>query len=189
MGIEAIPYEQAAEKLTNLEGWVCKKCKRFFGKDEHTARYCCAKDLPCRADGCDGRTKSRGWLYCQPCLDKRDLKKFLAREEVDWDEETPLVEHDNDRYFFDADDLWCEAEDRGVKPWDMMLVTCVKRSKPTFNMYDLFEDYLCEDQELLASATKIEKHINGWIQANAPIVWIPGKQRISEKSLRKIFPE
>ena len=82
MTTQAVPYEQAAEKVTDIEGWVCKKCRQFWAKDEHMARYCCAGDLPCETNGCDRRVKKHDFAYCKPCLTKRDLERYLKLEEI-----------------------------------------------------------------------------------------------------------
>ncbi len=189
MGTETLPYEQAAEKVTNLEGWVCKTCRQFWGKDQHMAQYCCAGDLPCKTEGCDARVKKHSYMYCQPCLDKRDLDRFLSLEEADWDGETPLVGYNDDNFFHDEDSIREQAEEMDVKPWEMRLVVCVKEEPPTFDMYEFLQDYLCEGQEEEANWGVMDKHVNAWIAKNAPTVWAQGKKRISEKSLRAIFAE
>ena len=187
METQTVPYEQAAEKVTNLEGWVCKKCRQFWGEDQHMARYCCAGDLPCETEGCDARVKKHSYMYCQSCLDKRDLEKYLSFKEVDWDGESPLVAYNDDHYYFDEDSIREHAEEMDVKPWEMRLVICVEESKPTFSMYDFLDDYLCEGQENDANWDVMDKHVNAWIQKNVPIVWIQSKQRVSEKNLRSVF--
>lgn len=53
---EPMRYEDAAALVGRLPGWQCAKCKRDHGDDpgsEHSARSCCARDLPCRGEGCD----------------------------------------------------------------------------------------------------------------------------------------
>ncbi len=189
MKTQTLPYEEAAERVANIEGWVCKTCKTFFGESEHPARWCCAKDIECDTEGCDTRIPKPGLLYCQPCLDKRDLEKYLKLEEIDWDGEAPLTAYNDDRYYFNEDDLREDAEELEIKPWEMRLMICVKESKPLFEVYEFLQDYLCEGQEYEAHWAEIDKQVNDWIDENAPTVWVQGTQRVSEKSLRLIFAE
>ena len=189
METKTLSYEQAAKRVTNVEGWICKTCKLFHGDNEHTARWCCAKDLKCETEGCDTRVPKPGLLYCQPCLNKRGLEKYLTFGEFDWDGDSPLVSYNDDRYYFNEDDLREHAEELEVKPWEMQLMICVKESKPRFEVYEFLQDYLCEGQEYEAHWAEIDKKVNDWIDGNAPTVWVQSSKRVSEKSLRAIFAE
>lgn len=70
---KTLDYEEAAE-VVQMHGWACKSCGRFYGNNEHSARYCCAQTLPCP---CGGR-RERGWTICASCRDKDNLDKWLA---------------------------------------------------------------------------------------------------------------
>ena len=183
---KTLPYEQAAEIKTGIEGWVCKTCRRFYGEEEHLARYCCAASRKCGNEGCQGRATS-AYIYCDDCLDKRRLAKWHALPAVPWDEKTPLVLHDDDRYFFSADDLYEYAEELGVKPEDLRLVLCVEERKPTFDMYEFLQDYLVDGQEYDADWEEIDKKVNAWIKENVPVVWVEGSKRPTLDSIRNIF--
>lgn len=180
---ESIPFEDAAELRTNISGWVCKTCRRFYGEDERTARYCCAGDLKCGSDDCNARIKKGGYIYCDPCLDKRARERWLKLEEASWDGETPLVLHDDDRYFFSEDDLTSYLEEHDLKMEDVCLVICEKAGKPIFEMYSFLDDYLAEGMEHEADWDKIDKIVNDWIDENVPTVWLPGDKRPTLKSL------
>lgn len=183
---EMLPNEEAAEFRTNIEGWVCKTCRRFYGNDlgaERTARYCCEKDHQCGTEGCENRAK-KNWIYCDPCLSKRDLERYLKLEEVEWDGETPLVEDDDDRFFFSADDLREHLEQEDIKLEDMRLVICVIDEPRSFDLRDFLDDHLPEGLEP-DDPTKLEAYVNRWIEKHVPRVWTSGKQRPSLESLKK----
>lgn len=81
-------YEDAAEKKM-VEGWVCKKCGRFWGKDEVIARSCCCTDRPCN---CGARIISETSVYRTRCDDCEKNWRDEAWEEAiskaklcDWD--------------------------------------------------------------------------------------------------------
>ncbi len=66
-----------AEHRTDLIGWVCRKCNRYWGKDERMARYCCTRQNVC---DCGGLTDP-GWSACSNCRSKRDVERTQKRVE------------------------------------------------------------------------------------------------------------
>ncbi len=177
-----LPFEEAAELRDNLSGWVCKTCRRYWANDEHAARWCCASDVECGKEGCKERT-DRGYTRCKTCRDKQDVAKWEALPEVEWDGETPLVEHDNDNFFFNEDDLERHLEDHDLKIEDLRLVVCVHGRKPSFDMDDHLSDYLPEDHDC-DDPTRINKVVNGWIEKHVPQMWVPGKTRPTLESVK-----
>lgn len=181
-----LPNEKAAEYRTNIEGWVCKTCRRFYGREEgaeRTARYCCEKDHKCGTEGCETRAK-KNWIYCDPCLSRRDLERYLKLEVVEWDGETPLVDDDGDRFFFSADDLRDHLDQEDLKLEDMRLVVCVIEEPRSFDMMDFLDGHLPEDMDI-DNPAKIEATVDRWIEKHVPKVWTAGKQRPSLGSLQK----
>lgn len=178
------PYEEAAEVVTGLSGWACKVCRRYWAEDEHMARWCCAGTLPCKSDGCANRVKKNAYVYCEPCLEKRRLERWLALPEVPWDGKTPLAVDDDDLYFFSEDDLREYLEENGLKPEDLRLVLCEEEPKPRFDMSDLVGDYLPEGLDMEGDPSRLEAHVNAWIEKNVPQVWNHGKARPTSASLR-----
>lgn len=185
-----LPNEQAAERVTNIAGWVCKTCRRFYGDEEgaeRAARYCCEKDHKCGTDGCQGRA-GKPWIYCDACNKKRDEERFLKIPVVDWDGEAPLVIHDDDRYFFDVGDLEEYLEEHGVGLDEIRLVLCEEDSKPHFSMDDFVSDYMGERDDIDAT-NRIDLTVNRWIDKHVPQMWVAGKTRPSPESLKKFVRE
>ncbi len=185
-----LSYEEAAEHLTGIEGWVCKTCRKFWTEDEHMARYCCSKDRRCETKDCPNRSLGRGFLYCQACSDLKDHERWLKLREVEWDGETPLVLHDDDRFFFAPDDLAWYLEDKNLKLEDVRLVIAEEDPKPEFELLDFLEDYLPEGGALDVGDTKrINGIVNRYIERYAPKVWIASDARPTLGSVRPwVFP-
>lgn len=181
---KTLPYEEAAEVVTGLSGWVCKICRRYWAGDEHMARWCCAGTLPCENKECKNRVKKHTYMYCDSCMETRRLKAWLALPEVEWDGETPLVEDDDDRYFFSGDDLREHVEEHALNLDDMRLVICEEESKPHFDMSDFVSDYLPDGLDMDGDPSKLEDRVNAWIEKNVPTVWVPGKKRPTLASLK-----
>lgn len=182
--------EEAAEFRTNIEGWVCKTCRRFYGNEpgaERTARYCCEKDHKCGTEGCENRAKKH-WIYCDSCMAKHDLERYLKLEVVEWDGEVPLVVHDDDEFFFSADDLSDYLDREGVKLEDMCLVVAVEDPPRHFDLSDFLDDHLPDGLEP-DDHTKLDAYVNRWIEKHVPKVWTAGKTRPSMESLRKYVTE
>jgi hypothetical protein len=180
------PNEDAAERVTNIAGWVCKTCRRFFGDapgSERSARYCCEKDHACGTGGCSGRAV-KPYVYCDPCKSKRELDRYLALQEVDWDGKTPLTMDDDDLYFFSEDDVMEYVAQFEGDPRDLRFVICVPARKPRFDIEDLFEnDEYLPDGMTLDDTTKINATVNRWIEKHAPDLWTAGKTRPSAASM------
>lgn len=182
--------EEAAERLTNIAGWICKTCRTFYGDQagaERAARYCCEKDHACDLEGCPNRAE-KPYIYCKPCRDKKDRERWLALPEVEWDGETPLVLHDDDTYFFSADDLQEYLDEHGLTLEQVQLVVAVPEEKPQFDMSEHLSDYLPEGMEMeCAEDTKINAVVNRWIEKHAPDVWVPGATRPTLASMTPLF--
>ena len=190
MKIGELSNEEAAERRTNLAGWVCKTCRQFYGDAEgaeRCARYCCEKDHACGTEGCSTRAE-RPWIYCEPCKEKRDVERWLALPEVPWDGETPLVLDRDDTYFFSEEDLGDYLEEHGIEIDDVRLVIAVKDTPPTFEMNEFLCDYIPDDnRDVALGSEEIDKTVNKWIEENAPQTWVPGKTRPTQGSLRESF--
>ena len=113
-----IRYEEAAEFRENIKGWVCKKCKRFWGNDsysEHGARICCATDVKC-AD-CDNRVTDKHRTLCESCMKKYDAKRYEERvanaETVEWDGEPFMI---NGELYSEIEDYLDACNDNEIEP-------------------------------------------------------------------------
>jgi len=177
-----IEYENAAEVRT-VSGWVCKTCGRFCGDDENLARYCCSKFVPCQTPGCAGKAE-KGYSFCKDCREKLSKERYLKLPLQPWDGVTPLVEQDDDRFFYDAEDLNDYLEDCGLEIEDLRLVVCKPCKKPFFEMAEFLCDYFGPENELDKDPKDIERCVNDWIEANVPVVWQHGKCRPTLESVR-----
>jgi hypothetical protein len=176
--------EEAAEHRTNISGWVCKTCRRFYGDgqgSEGAARYCCEKDHRCGTDGCEGRA-AKPYIYCDPCVARRDEARWLALQEVEWDGEEPLCVFDDDRYFFDADSLADWLEEEGIPVEKVRLVLCEEDDKPLFCMDDFISDYMGEHGDP-GPTKRVDDIVNRWIGKNVPQMWVAGNRRPTLASL------
>jgi hypothetical protein len=188
-----IRYEDAAELRTNLSGWCCKACGRYWGGDENAARYCCGhKDMPCKGDGCTNRAEPHR-THCKTCCEAIETERWNKLPRVEWDGETPVVEWRNDKFFFGADELRDYLDEREGDDLDepiainaatidaLRLVVCEERSPRDFDMNDFLSDDIPEDFEI--DAAKIDEVVNGWIEANVSVLWEPTNQAVTTESV------
>ena len=112
-----------AASLQKVEGWVSRK-GRFFGWDERTARYDGATHQVCETEGCGEVIPIQGRTICEECRLAKRNAKYHAMDVVEWDEKTPIVLYDDDRYFFSPDDLETYCDNQGVNVCDLQLVLC-----------------------------------------------------------------
>lgn len=176
---EMLPYEESAEHRTNIEGWVCKTCRRFWGDNEHMSRYCCAKDMPCK---CGGRV-SKGWSRCDSCQHKSTVERYDKLDRVDWDGESLVVGFDNDKFFRYADDIVQYCEDHQLHPRDLMLVLCEEIEPRVFSVGDVLDEVLVDEMPEPSGARDIEKLVNDWVDSHRPYCFGASNKAISEESL------
>ena len=177
-----VRYEDNAEQRTAIKGWCCKTCNRFWGDDQHMARYCCATDFPCKH--CGGRT-DKGRVRCDGCWQKEVCKRFEKLEAKPYDGSV-VVTYDDDRYFFEEDELleWLAdtIEGEGGNTDDVMLVFAESR-QPSWrhSVSELVCDDLDPDSEW--DTSEIDGIIAEWVKANAPTVYFPTKVRVDAASV------
>jgi hypothetical protein len=155
---KTIRYEDAAERRT-VEGWTCKKCRRWWGDDEHMARWCCSTDQPC---ACGGR-RDKTYTLCGACRQRKDDEKWFSRERRPY-EGGYLYSESLSRYFDDADDVldWLAGEDDDSQHRDyesLRLLLCEKEYAQEIDGDDHFADLLPEDCTLDDVAADIAEAI------------------------------
>ena len=161
---------EAAKFFTGLEGWVDGN-GRFWGKDEHAARWSGCTHIVC--PGC-GKTTAKTYTHCPECREKSAIARYEEKEQIKWDGKTPLYSQSADRYFMDSEDLdyYLEEEESTVE--DLRLIICV----PNY-LSPLQEDFFCEDQaedgELPQDVIEAMESFNEVISKQEPISWSPGK--------------
>lgn len=185
-----IKSEDAAEHRTNIDGWVCKKCSRYWGKDEHMARYCCATDFPCDC----GNRREKSYACCVDCRRKSEAErwaKLYAEKAKPWDGESPLCGYHSDRYHFDLESLFDEFRDseaEDLKEWlqDQRLVFCTPNNGRHFDLNDFLYDDLAEDDKV-AGCREIEKAVNDFIASKAPFSWSADGPPVTVETLMEVL--
>lgn len=176
-------YEDAAEQQT-VTGWCCKKCSRFWGKDEHMARYCCSTSQPCDKE-C-GRRTTKGHRWCEECANDENAKRFAALPRVEWDGSTPLCTWDNDKFFFDVEQIEYYLEDNeGATLESLQLVMCEPANPRPFDINDYLYEEMPPDCAAsdLPGAKEAEKAVNDFIEKSKPLSWFPTNKAIILESL------
>lgn len=177
MSATSIRYEDAAERMT-VTGFACKTCRRWWGEDEHMARWCCATDLPCE---CGGR-KRKSYTVCEACREKAAAERFAAKPRQQWDGKTPLYSETLQRYFFDDGYSLREAiEEAGGDPDALRLFICRPRyAHPLEDEY--WHDDMPPDEDLESVAPDLFRAISALNEvietrraARQPLSWEPSE--------------
>jgi len=165
---------EAAQFKTNLAGWVSRD-GRFYGEDEHMARYAGSTHKSC--DDC-GTVNEIG-RSCAPCREKHNAEKFAAYPVEKWDGQTPLCLFDSDRYFFGEDILyWLEDH-----PEEVRICKC----KPGYLSLidrDNWADDLPEDGDLPGGVEEALTALNKAIAEAGPSCWWQDEIAIDVTDLR-----
>jgi len=170
--------EDAATYKTGISGWVTKD-GRFWGKDEHIARYAGCTHVICDC----GDIAKKSYTKCQPCRIKASNDHYNNMPFKEWDGETPLCEHNSDKYFFGMDDIDDYCDEYNYLYSDLKLIICEANKVPEVDPYDIINDIMPEDcDEIPYELGKAFDELNSKIKefnSKNTISWEPGKYRTS----------
>lgn len=108
-----------AASIQTVTGWV-SSTGRFWGKDEHMARYEGSTHKRCEC----GEVIAGGNTRCSACQGKYNIERYNALPYRDWDHASAVYDEVSDRYFFGEDELIEYLEEEEVKPEDLRLLIC-----------------------------------------------------------------
>lgn len=162
--------DEAASYKTGLEGWV-NSSGNFWGKNEHMARWsgCTHKKCEC------GNVHSKNWICCKNCSEKKATERFKEFEKEKWNGIDPICVYNSDIYFFHGlDELeeYCAAEE--LKKEDLLLCFCEGLTLPSFDIFELLEDYLCDEHtiyDLPVDAVDAVDALNEALKDAKPLTW------------------
>ncbi len=167
-----------AASIQTLTGWVDRH-GRFWGNDEHMARWCGATHRKCKNKP-DDHPIHETHGYCEACHRESRQAKFLQMERAVWKGE-PLVIFDDDTYFFDIESLADYCWDNSLLPSELQLLICEPNRTPEFDIVQHCEeiipdggDYNDIPQAILDAADALNKAI----KESAPVSW-SGSNRVA----------
>lgn len=167
---------EAATYKTGLEGWVTTSGQfsgQYWGKDEHMARWSGCTHTVCQC----GNVHPKVSTLCDSCRAKKDAERFDAMPVVEWDEVTPVVVFNDDRYFFDLESVLDYMADLEPNS-DLRLCLC-----GPIRLHYVSEDNWCddlpEDGELPDAVQAKLDELNAAIKEAGPVSWTEGSQRIN----------
>jgi hypothetical protein len=165
---------EAARYVTGIEGWVDAN-GRFWGKDEHAARYSGCTHFKCDC----GNSMEKGWLKCEECRWKSKVEKYKEMPTKEWDGKEYLYSLSADKYFFSEDDLTDYCYEEETKPEDLMLVFCEPNYLSELELYsDMFPDDIETDDVVDRELLTMLEELNKKIREHKPISYTSGKVRV-----------
>ncbi|MBC05682.1 MULTISPECIES: hypothetical protein [unclassified Thalassospira] len=167
---------EAAERK-EVTGWVSAD-GRFYGDNEHLARWAGCTHILCRE--CGKHEHEKSWTCCETCRDKHVIERYNAKPFKAWDGER-LFSYSHERYFFDEQELIDFALEHNVLPGEMRLAICEPDILKMVDFDDILVDRLPEDLYLSDIAPELAEavaKVNDIIQQTKPVLaWNPGKYR------------
>ena len=185
---QTIMYESDdAAGIKTVTGWVSSS-GRFWGEDEHMARYDGSTHRKCKCGG----VYSKGWTACQKCRDQKRMEVYLNMPFESYAGQ-PVVIFDNDIYFWNEDDIRDYCDNEGVEFAELDLVICEPNYVRPFEYGDYYHDECPEDHDFETIAPEITKKIeelNKFITEKAQILsWTAGKYRTSFQPSQEAPPQ
>ena len=170
--------EKAAKRVTGLSGWVDGD-GRFWGENEHMARWSGCTHVICESCGNEVRKQS----YCEPCHQKKRDDKFEAYELIAWDREQPFAIFDSEEYFFDLGSFSDYVLEHELDLDDIQLVVCTPNYVKAVDE-DYWEEYMPEGGDLPNEVQEALANLNQVIGRNKHILsWSQGDKRLDAKQV------
>lgn len=175
---EVLYDEAPIEFRTNIKGWVSSD-GRFWGNGEDAegmARYheCTHKTCDC------GNTMEKLYTKCSSCRSVASGERYKALEFKEWDGKAPLCLWNDDKFFFDSDQLeeWLEDQENDGSGYRFVLAEKGKMSGVNIN--EINDEYRTEDEDLTDFHPEIAakvKELNDLIENTEPRIWFASKIR------------
>lgn len=169
-----------AASIQTVTGWV-SRTGRFWGNDERMARYDGSTHKRCE---CGAIIEQRS--YCRKCSDRKEVERWQAMPEVEWNGSDYLYSQTADQYFRDEQEIadYCADFDEPCTPDDLRLVICTPNYLREVDLCEDNSEEMPEDgdescftedvQEALEALNKAIRESRTPAQA---ISWSPGKTK------------
>lgn len=174
---EVIMYDSPeAAQLVTVTGWATKD-GRFFGDNEHLARYHGSTHKHC--DNNEDHAAYRSNSYCELCATAKRIEVFNAMPVVEWGGDTPLNLFDTDLYFYESGQILDHCDEYGLDPAGLQLVLCEPNHMHTIDADDHWADVFEEDALLPSEVERALNELNAAIEEHGKSVsWSPGNKRV-----------
>lgn len=128
-----------AASIKTITGWVDRQ-GRFWGNDEHQARWCGATHRKCKNKPEEHPIHATNG-YCEECHRESRQAKFATYERAVWAGE-PLVIFDDDQYFFDVESLADYCLEHSLLPGELQLLICEPNYPAEFDIEQHCEEII-----------------------------------------------
>ena len=176
-----LPDDKESATIKTVTGWVSRN-GYFYGSKQDSERLA-------RYDGSTHRACECGEIvvknsYCKKCHGKKMNEQFAAMEKLPWDEKTPVVIHDGDKYFNSWEEIADYCDEHGCSESDLQLCHCVPSKPPYFDVFDFLSDIMPEDfSDLPDDITAAADELNKALDMASPISWVQGETAVLIKSI------
>lgn len=177
---------EAAQFRTGLSGWVSRD-GRFWGDDEHMARYCGATHRKCEGNGCDQVISLRARSLCSTCEAAAAAARWEQMPQEEWDGVCMLASYRSDYFFRDTDEIVQHCLDHDIEAVrSLQLVLTEPNLMHEFDPSDFMHDSLPEDMSfddvapaaVVAALDALNQAIRD--HASHALSWSPGQTRVTD---------
>ena len=161
---------EAATFRTNISGWVSSE-GRFWGNDEHMARYSGCTHSLCEC----GKQMSKVYTKCVDCRNAASNERYLALPFKEYDG-SYVCDRSGENYFWDEDDIISYMDNGDLT--EIELLFCEPQPYQKVDS-EYWTDGLPEDGEIAPKLEEALKVLNAVIEKLPPISYYPSKVRTS----------
>lgn len=158
--------------LTSMEVWVTPDGRVFNTNEEELARYCGSTHHHCKNNPSHPIVKNNS--YCPVCYQEERDKKYGNMPKVQWDEKTPIVMLNEDRYFFSKEALMDYCKETNSAPASLKLILCKPNFIPAFSLEEHCTDIMADDVCFSPEIEDAVEKLNNLIREHSAISWEEG---------------
>jgi|GEM_PF-5724329 len=143
--MENIKYEDVKLEFRNdISGWVDANGK-FWGKDDHIARWSNCTLIKCNCEGCESYVL-KGRLKCSDCANKISHKKWEKSEKREASVQDEMYYSDLlDIYFHEWEEIEVHCTENGVEIGAARIYHCKRANAPSIDIGDIYCDITPEE--------------------------------------------
>lgn len=116
--------------------------------------------------------------FCIDCANKIREDKYLKLDLVEWNGKDVLNIYNDDKYFFDTDEIEEYCEENDIESKDLRLVTCYKTSFSPIDWETIEKEQTHEDWEPSDEFVFKVDEFNKWLTSQSTNTWMPTNKRI-----------
>ena len=117
--------------------------------------------------------------FCIDCTNQKQQDRYQKLELIQWNGEDALNIYNDDKYFFNTDEILDYCKENKIETKELNLVTCYQTSFSPIDWETIEQDQTHEDWEPSEEFKTKVNEFNKWLTLQSTNTWMPSNKRIN----------